>query len=354
MADYQPNEIVDMIMVLGECNNNYRAAARLYAARFPDRRHPRHTAISRLTQRARDGHMVRQRRHHVYDVNDARCVTVLAIIHVDPHISSRRVEKEHGIPRRTFLRILETLKYHAYHITLVQELQIHHFQQRLVFCQWALHMIENDQNFFNFVLFSDEATFQNDGELNRHNCHYWSNENPHWHRTVNFQRRWSLMVWCGIVNGYLIGPYFFEENVNRLTYLQLIREQLPELMEDVDLETRRRLWLQQDGAPPHFALIVRHFLNENYNGRWIGRGGPVNWPACSPDLTSLDFFLWGYLKNVVFEQRPTTKANMQDRIRRACAAIPRQTLLDTVRHFQRRLILCLEANGGHFEHLLRG
>lgn len=104
----------------------------------------------------------------------------------------------------------------------------------------------------------------------------------------------------------------------------------------------------------HHHISVRNFLNENYNGRWIGRGGPVNWPACSPDLTSLDFFLWGYLKNVVFEQRPTTKANMQDRIRRACAAIPRQTLLDTVRHFQRRLILCLEANGGHFEHLLRG
>ena len=102
------------------------------------------------------------------------------------------------------------------------------------------------------------------------------------------------MVWCEIINGYLIGLYFFEANINKHTYLTLIRDELPGLMEDVDLETRRRMWLHQDGAPPHFARIVRAFLNEYYGNRWIGRGGPVNWPACSPDLTSPDFYLWGF------------------------------------------------------------
>jgi len=159
------------------------------------------------------------------------------------------------------------------------------------------------------------------------------------------------MVWCGIVNDYFIGPYFFERNVDKDSYLELLRDQLPELSEDVDLATRQKIWLQQDAAS-HFAWIVRDFLNNNYNERWIGRG--VNWPPCSPDLTSPDFYLWGYLKNVVFAQRPTTRADMKDRIRRACAAIPRETLLRTVQHFQRRLNLYLEANGGNFEHLLRG
>ena len=36
MADYPPNEIVDMILVLGESQNNYRSAAQLYAERYPD------------------------------------------------------------------------------------------------------------------------------------------------------------------------------------------------------------------------------------------------------------------------------------------------------------------------------
>jgi len=54
------------------------------------------------------------------------------------------------------------------------------------------------------------------------------------------------MVWCGIVHGYLIGPYFFEENVNRVNFLELLRDILPELLENVDLATRRKMWIQLD------------------------------------------------------------------------------------------------------------
>ena len=55
--------------------------------------------------------------------------------------------------------------------------------------------------------------------------------------------------------------------------------------------------LQQDGAAPHYAFIMRTFLNDHCNNKWIGRSGPVAWPSFSPDLTSPDFYLWGYLKN---------------------------------------------------------
>jgi len=45
MPDYTANEIVDILLILGECQRNYRAAARLYIARFPQRQHPDHTVI---------------------------------------------------------------------------------------------------------------------------------------------------------------------------------------------------------------------------------------------------------------------------------------------------------------------
>jgi len=48
---------------------------------------------------------------------------------------------------------------------------------RVRFCRWAMRMIQQDEDFFRYVLFSDESTFKNTGELNRHNCHYWSDEN---------------------------------------------------------------------------------------------------------------------------------------------------------------------------------
>ena len=42
------------------------------------------------------------------------------------------------------------------------------------------------------------------------------------------------------------------------------------------------------------------FLDATFPNRWIGRGGPTLWPPRSPDITSLDFFLWGYVKDKVF------------------------------------------------------
>ena len=38
-----------------------------------------------------------------------------------------------------------------------------------------------------------------------------------------------------------------------------------------------------------------------YPGLWIGKGGPVAWPPRSPDLTLLDFFLWGHIKSLVYK-----------------------------------------------------
>ncbi|EZA53536.1 hypothetical protein X777_07004, partial [Ooceraea biroi] len=50
--------------------------------------------------------------------------------------------------------------------------------------------------------------------------------------------------------------------------------------------------------------FARNILNEPFPDRWIGRGGRISWPARSPDLTPLDFFLWGHLKNEVYRDIP--------------------------------------------------
>jgi len=353
MADYRPSEIVDILLVLGECQLNYHEASRVYRNRYPEReQHPNHTTIRDLELRARQGRLGRQRAHHEYVEDDVRVHVILAFIHLNLHTSSRIIAREIGIPRTTILRILKKMKYRPYHITLTQALTQADMPLRVQFCQWAQQMIRADPNFFYYVMFSDESTFKNNGELNRHNCHYWSDVNPHWHRQEDNQHRWSVNVWCGIINGFLIGPYFFDGNVNSVNFLERLRDHLPQLLEDVDFHTRQRMWIQMDGAPPHYAAIVRAYLDREYNGRWIGRRGAIAWPPRSPDLTSLDFYLWGYIKNVVYEHAPTTREDMIERIRVACANIPRAVLLKTVMHFENRLELCIHANGDNFEQFL--
>ena len=63
-----------------------------------------------------------------------------------------------------------------------------------------------------------------------------------------------------------------------------------------------RVWFQQDGAAPHTTRGVLAHLRELFPGKVISKGGDVPWPPRSPDLSPLDFFLWGHLKGVVFAQ----------------------------------------------------
>jgi len=75
------------------------------------------------------------------------------------------------------------------------------------------------------------------------------------------------VIWYGIVNEYLIGPYFFNENVNRFNYLYFLQHELIRLLKNIDLETRQRIL--QDGAPAHSRRIVRDHLNLTFPDKWI-------------------------------------------------------------------------------------
>ena len=78
---------------------------------------------------------------------------------------------------------------------------------------------------------------------------------------------------------------------------------------------------QQDGAPPHWALEVRRTLDKTFPARWIGWGGPPAWPPRSPDMTPLDFFLWGYVTDQVYSTRVIDHDDLKARIRAAIATV---------------------------------
>ena len=68
-------------------------------------------------------------------------------------------------------------------------------------------------------------------------------------------------MWAGIVDGCLIGPYLLPPRLIGRTCLIFLKEVLGELLEDVSLDIRRRLWFQHDDAPPQFVSAVRDHLN---------------------------------------------------------------------------------------------
>ena len=86
--------------------------------------------------------------------------------------------------------------------------------------------------------------------------------------------------------------------------------------------------------------------------RWIGKSGPIEWPARSPDLTPLDFFLSGYLKSKVFKTPPQSLEELQERIRVECEQITPDVLRNVSEETVFRIHICQEVGGAHFEQLL--
>ena len=80
--------------------------------------------------------------------------------------------------------------------------------------------------------------------------------------------------------------------MNGEAYAAFLQNELPQLLENLPLHFRQRLIFQQDGAPAHNRRVARGFLDQMFPNLWIGTYGPLaRFPARSPDLTILDFFL---------------------------------------------------------------
>jgi hypothetical protein len=249
-------------------------------------------------------------------------------------------------------RILKRQGLHAYHYRRVHGLIPEDFAPRMQFCRWILSL-DNEQA--SKILWCDEATFTRNGKLNFHNSHYWEEENPHVVRRTNFQQRFSINLWAGIIHDTLIGPIEIPQRLNSNLYLNLLQENLPQILDDLPLNLRRNMFFQHDGAPAHSGRNVLNFLNENFAGRWIGRHGPVAWPPRSPDLTPLDFFFWGYLNQKVYATEVDTREELLQRINDAANEIRqnRFSILIASRSVTRRARLCIREGGGFFEQFLK-
>ena len=203
---------------------------------------------------------------------------------------------------------------------LTHELLGDDFDRRKEFCEEILQLTADDPNFLSRILWTDEAKFHVNGVVNRHNSVYWSRTNDHVtiSKPVNSP---GVVVWGGIYSGGVIGPFFFDDTVTGETYLSMLKDWFQPQFQQMN--GHEEMFFMQDGAPPHFALSVRAWLDGNFAGRWIGRRGAIDWAPRSPDLTPMDFFFWGYVKDLVYSQ-PTVRSlgELTERIEHVFHTIP--------------------------------
>ncbi|GFT68292.1 uncharacterized protein TNCV_659111 [Trichonephila clavipes] len=165
----------------------------------------------------------------------------------------------------------------------------------------------------------------------------------------------KLTVWCALWAGGIIGLYFFKNDeghnvtVNGDWYRAMITNFFIPELNNHDVQ---ELWFQQDGATCHTARATIDLLKDTFGDCLNSRFGPVNWPPRSCDLTPLDYFLWGYVKSLVYADTPQTLDHLEDIIRRVIADIRPQMLEKVIENWTSRLDYIRASRGSHMPEII--
>jgi hypothetical protein len=161
------------------------------------------------------------------------------------------------LPQTTVSKILrKRLLMKPYKLQLGQALKPEDLAIQYEFCREIQIRIDNDDLPARFT-FSDEATFHTNVKVNRHYVRVWGTENHH--VTLEHERDSPKMnVFRAISKEKVYDLFFFMENtVTGNSYLDMLTSWLlPQLEEDSN-----DFIFQQYGAPPHFHMAVRNYLN---------------------------------------------------------------------------------------------
>ena len=74
----------------------------------------------------------------------------------------------------------------------------------------------------------------------------------------------------------IVGPLILHDTINAERYLTMLRKEVWPIISAWD--NIEDLIFMQDGAPPHFAIVVREWLNAQFPGKWMGRRDSHKWP----------------------------------------------------------------------------
>ena len=147
----------------------------------------------------------------------------------------------------------------------------------------------------------------------------------------------------------LYSPQFFDGTVTGERYLDKLRNVIvPALKQQPDFN---KLYFQQDGAPSHYATAVRNLLDETFPDKWIGRRGPIEFPPRSPDITPMDFFVRGVIKDSLYSRKPRSVEDLRQFVIDAFANLDHDLCTKVSHRVVSRCRECIEAAGFQFEYL---
>lgn len=161
----------------------------------------------------------------------------------------------------------------------------------------------------------------------------------------------KLVVWCVMSSIGLRELFFFCNASSSMTtvtgeiYLMMLQKfAVPQLQARSYFAN---VFFQQDRAPPHFARLVRDFLNIKFPDWWISGRGPLKRSLYSLDPIPCDFFPWGYIKSKVYATKPCDLSQFEERIHMTSSEVGEEMLQNVAEVCIRRWLKIVKNGGTH-------
>lgn len=283
--------------------------------------------------------------------------------------SCRRNNLPIHMTKSSFNRGVKLLGFHPYKLHRRHVLKAGDMVKRVTMARHVLDKVADDPEWTKNVWMSDEAVFSLNGNVNTKNVICYSEKRGG--RPEDFcidvtKHADSVMPWaCVSGDGRKLKLKFFEPEIvdgervsgtlNGARYYKLLRySAIPQIKALSNGSLVGQVW-QQDGARPHWSVQNLAYLQGQFGVNTLALGaarwGGAEWAPHSPDLSVLDFCIWGIMKYHVFmHPMPTTKQGLKDKIQLVWdQEITPDLIQRAYKGFVNRCRKVLDKNGAHQE-----
>ena len=120
----------------------------------------------------------------------------------------------------------------------------------------------------------------------------------------------------------------------------------------IEEEDIGNIWFQQDGASSHTAEAALVVLRPVFEDCIISRRADVVWPPRSCDLTPLNYYMWGAVKDKCYADKPETIDALKDNIREAIGDIQLHTIDNVLKNWNDRVTYCMASRSSHLNEII--
>ena len=134
---------------------------------------------------------------------------------------------------------------------------------------------------FEHVLFTDESQANLDGPDGWMSGWLLNSTKPQ-SRIRRQQGGGGVMIWAGIINDAIVGPFAVPDvvNMNAKSYVEFLKKNFLPWYRKQRLALKRKMIFMHDNAPSHAARYTCDAMSKF----GFSDGRVMLWPACSPDL----------------------------------------------------------------------